>query len=107
MEMNRTTVYAAIDGERDHQDKKWGDIETHPHEVGSWILIMEALLDDARKAWQSVNGSRDALGEIRKAVAVGVAAMEQHGVPTREWEERRKDEVRRVKKSGLETALGL
>jgi len=92
--MKRDTVYAIVDQERDHQDAKWGTIEAHPHEVGSWILIMESLLADARKAWQSTNGDRDAMGEIRKVVAVGIAAMEaQDCIPTREWEEHRKREA--------------
>jgi hypothetical protein len=83
-EMGRDTVYNIIDGERDHQDAKWGCIEDHPHEVGGWILIMESLLADARKAWQSKTGDRDAMSEIRKVIAVGVAAMEQHGAPRRQ-----------------------
>ena len=83
-EMNRETVYALIDGERDPPDRKWGDIEDHPHELGSWILIMESLLEDARKAYQCANGDRKALDEIRKVVAVGVACMEQHGAPRRQ-----------------------
>jgi hypothetical protein len=76
----REAVYLATDKERDFQDQKWGPIEDHPHEMGSWILIMESLLADARKAWQSVNGDAKAAEELRKVIAVGVACLEQHGV---------------------------
>jgi hypothetical protein len=81
--MNRATIYDVIDGERDHQDAKWGTIQQHPHEVGGWLLIMEKLLDDARRAWASSRGDGPALEEVRKVVAVGVACMEQHGVTPR------------------------
>ena len=92
--ITRNEVFSAINGERDHQDKKWGSIEAHPHEVGSWILIMESLLCDARKAWQSAHGDRDALDEIRKVAGTAVACMEQHGVPTRAEMLKMKDDTR-------------
>lgn len=92
--ITRSEVFSAINGERDHQDKKWGSIGDHPHEVGSWILIMESLLADARKAWQSATGDRDALDEIRKVAGTAVACMEQHGVPTRSEMLKLKDDER-------------
>jgi hypothetical protein len=88
-------VFAVIVDERSHQDRKWGTVEEHPHEVGSWILIMESLLADARSAWSGNRGDAGALDEIRKVCAVGVACMEQHGVvhrcPAREqtWDRNR------------------
>lgn len=81
--MNRENIFEIINEERNYQDDKWGDINVHPHEVGAWILIMESLLSDARKAWQSKSGDIDALIEIRKVVATGIACMEQHGVLSR------------------------
>lgn len=36
----QTTVLAAVKDERKWQDQKWGTIEEHPHEVGSWLTIM-------------------------------------------------------------------
>lgn len=103
----RQEVYRVIDGERDHQDKKWGSIEKHPHEVGSWILIMESLLDDARKGWQSAQGNTAALDEIRKVVSVGVACIEQHGCPSREWIEEQKRKVILAARSPTEDAFGV
>ena len=91
--MLRQDVYEAINTEREFQDRKWGSVQKHPHEVGGWILIMEQLLADARKAWASSKADTDALEEIRKVVApleeirkvvaVGVACGEQHGLPKR------------------------
>lgn len=78
--MNRSEVYAAIDSERRFQDQRWGTIEQHPHEVGSWILIMEKLLADARSAWAGSCGDIKALDEIRKVAAVAVACGEQYGL---------------------------
>jgi len=76
-------VLAAVIGERVFQDRKWGTVEQHPHEVGSWLTIMRQLLNDAERAYMSQRGDKGALDELRKVVAVGVACMEQHGVPSR------------------------
>ena len=81
--LTRKDVFFAIEQERDHQDKKWGTLDEHPHEVGSWLTIMRQLLNDAERAYMSQRGDIGALDELRKVVAVGVACMEQHGVPPR------------------------
>jgi len=84
-----TAVFGVIVDERQFQDKRWGTIQEHPHEVGSWILLMESLLVDARDAWCGNRGDAGALDEIRKVVAVGVACQEQHGVVHRaDWREK-------------------
>lgn len=75
----RHEVFGVINDERTYQDRKWGTIAEHAHEVGSWITIMRKLLRDAEDAYQSQRGDIGALDEIRKVVAVGVACMEQHG----------------------------
>ena len=75
----REAVFGAITEERDHQDRKWGTVEDHPHEVGSWLTIMDQLLEDAKRAWMSRRGDHGALDEIRKVAAVAVACMDQHG----------------------------
>jgi len=81
--MTRSRVFEAIDSERVHQDRKWGTIEQHPHEVGGWIILMRKLLADAEKAWSENATDYLALEEIRKVLAVGVACCEQHGVSMR------------------------
>jgi hypothetical protein len=81
--MERINVYAAIDTEREWQDRKWGTVAQHPHEVGGWITLMRKLLNDAEAAWCSEDGDIQALEEIRKVLAVGVACAEQHGLKGR------------------------
>ncbi len=81
--MQRNEVYESIDSERHYQDKKWGNVQEHPHEVGGWLTLMRKLLADAEAAWASSNGDYQALVEIRKVLAVGVACAEQHGLPGR------------------------
>ena len=76
--MNRE-VADAIHDERVFQNRKWGTVQEHPHEVGGWLTIMRKLLSDAEAAWASNRGDEGALDEIRKVVSVGVACMEQHG----------------------------
>ncbi len=81
--MIRERIYNAIDSERDFQDRKWGTVHDHPHEVGGWLTIMRKLMADADAAWSSSNGDYQALEEIRKVIATGVACCEQHGVSHR------------------------
>lgn len=76
-------VYEAIESERDYQDRKWGGIGEHPHEVGAWILLMQSHLDRAREAWAGANNDREAMIALRKVLAIGVACAEQHGMPGR------------------------
>ena len=80
---NQEDVLAAVIGERSYQDRKWGTISERPHEVGGYITLMRKLLNDAEAAWAGSRGDKDALDELRKVVAVGVACFEQHGVPSR------------------------
>lgn len=81
--MQREKVYEAIDSERQYQDKKWGTVDQHPHEVGGYLTLMRKLLTDAEVAWASNDGDYRAMIEIRKVLAVGVACAEQHSMPSR------------------------
>ncbi len=72
-------VMSAVHDERVFQNRKWGTITEHPHEVGGYLTLMRKLLCDAEQAWSSQKGDVGALDEIRKVVAVGIACMEQHG----------------------------
>lgn len=92
----RQKVYEAIDSERLHQDRKWGTIEKHPHEVGAWLTLMRTLLSKADVAWSGSTDDRIALAEIRQVLAVGVACCEQHGVEARsKWLEPPVESMRR------------
>ncbi len=76
-------VLSAIHDERVFQNRKWGTIEQHPHEVGGYLTLMRKLLTDAEESWSTSRGNVGALDEIRKVVAVGIACMEQHGAVPR------------------------
>lgn len=76
-------VFSAVSDERVFQDRKWGTVDQHPHEVGAWLTIMRQLLNDAERYYMSQRGDFGALDEMRKVVAVGVACMEQHGIVPR------------------------
>lgn len=77
-------AFDAIRRERDHQDNKWGTVQEHPHTVAEWMLIMRKELQEAEQAWMK-GGDEDAMREMLQVVAVGVAAMEQHGIHERDW----------------------
>lgn len=76
MKTFRAQVFEAIDREREYQLYKWGNKE---HSVPGWLLIMESELKEAKEGWVRGNGDSDALEELLQIVAVGVAALEQHG----------------------------
>lgn len=79
--MNRQDVYRVIDGEREYQDEKWGTVEQNPHTVTDWLFIINHYWCKATDARIS---DEERLREIRKIVAVGVAALEQYGASPRE-----------------------
>jgi hypothetical protein len=81
--MTRQKVFDAIDSERNWQDRKWGAIDKHPHEVGGWLTLIRQHLRDAEAAWSGHPDDREALVEIRKVMALAVACCEQHGVQNR------------------------
>jgi hypothetical protein len=72
-------VLSALHNERVYQNRKWGSIADHPHEVGAWLTVLRKVLADAERAWCTNRGDYNALDEIRQLTAVGIACMEQHG----------------------------
>lgn len=77
-------IIDAIDRERDHQDRKWGELSERPMSVGHWLLVMEAELDEAKEGFVKTGMDSPALRELLQVVAVGIACLEQHGVVERE-----------------------
>lgn len=79
--MNRTEVYALIDGERDYQNSRWSNLDKR-NSVGDFLAYMRRYLNNA---FDEINPSNNAksLGNIRKLTAIGVAAMEKFGAPNR------------------------
>ncbi len=39
-------VFSAVHDERVYQDRKWGNPDQHPHEVGGYITLMRKILND-------------------------------------------------------------
>lgn len=83
MSKSRTLVLDAVASERDYQDRKWGTVAEHPHEVGGWLTLMAVHLRRAQEAWASTNNDVEALESVRKVLAIGVACGEQHGLYAR------------------------
>lgn len=81
--MERSKVYEAVDSERAYQDRKWGTVVQHPHEVGGWLLLMDNALRQAKEAWAGAPNDHAALEEVRKVIGLGVACAEQHGLRPR------------------------
>lgn len=83
----RSEVYAAIDTERDYQ-KMWETKSTSKglHSFSEWLAYMEDYIDEAQHLLAR-GAQQDTYNQVahimRKVVAMGVAAMEQHGAPSR------------------------
>lgn len=91
MFLDRAEVYAAIDTERDYQDRLWPDPERpgsgeyNPLTIGEFILLAEEYLRKARDEWtREKKPEVNALNAIRKVAGICVNCMEQHGAPRRE-----------------------
>lgn len=79
---HKAQAIKAILNERDFQDAKWGPIEAGGgHTLGEWILLLEAELDEAKKALIKGGTGRNSIrSEITQIAAVALSALEQHGV---------------------------
>jgi len=94
----RDEVYAAIDSERDYQNSRGNaagtpDGEVRPHSTEEFVLYMEDYMHELRnqlsRIWTKDRSAPPvALDTLRKVVAMGVAAMEQHGAQQRAGFER-------------------
>jgi len=88
MKASMEDVLDAIKGEREYQDKLWGDaMSGGRHEVPGWILYIEDYLHEARSAvsrYASPECDEKALHTMRKIAAMCVACMEQNGVRFRD-----------------------
>ena len=80
MTTSKEDVFKAILEERSYQDRKWGSIEKRPHTIAEWILIAEAELEEAKRAWTKDCSDIRALEELLQTAAVIFAALEQHSI---------------------------
>lgn len=87
--IQRSEVYAAIDGERDYQDAQKGNAARHEgaptiQPVGEVLTYVRKCLRDAEEAaYRGATGAKDALPFVRKIAALSVYCMENHGAPKR------------------------
>jgi len=86
--MDRSQVYELIDEERDYQCDRH-EVKTaefphrdEDHSVADWLIYMEHHLREAKWFVYNLNHP-DALREIRKIAALGVACMEYNDTPPR------------------------
>ncbi len=89
--INRSEVYAAIDGERDYQDIHTlhdMDVPVDQFTTGDYITMMRAYVDQLASAWAFEPGvaPEGVLQNMRKIAAIAVQCMEVHGVVPREIE---------------------
>lgn len=81
--MDRVEVYKLIDGERDYQDKKWGNLDTI-NSVGDFLNYMRNELNYAGAGYHGADHPEEALRHIRKLAGVCVACMEHHKTEPRQ-----------------------
>lgn len=74
--LRRVQVYQLIEGERAHQTKRYPAART----VGEYVAILQYYQNKLANAGID---NPAVLDIIREITAVGVAAMEEHGAPSR------------------------
>jgi hypothetical protein len=86
---SRHEVYAAIDSERDFQNKTWNKFTTKSagaHTPAEFALIMKHYIDQCVMIYAQTSeplANNLLLENIRKITALGVNCMEQNGAPVR------------------------
>lgn len=101
----RDAAFTAIATERDYQDAGLGNSAMSPertlemrviHEtggraltLGEGILVMEKILDDAKRHWYKPEEYEAALVHVRKIAGVATQLMENYGAPPRVFGEMR------------------
>lgn len=88
MATTRADVYAAVDGERDYQIRRWAESSCKgtEHSVTEFLVFMQTYVNEALAALShepEPEASAKALHAVRKVTALGVATMERHGAPQR------------------------
>lgn len=80
----RQEVYAAIDTERQYQDKL-SSARTDGREktVGEFLTMLRHYMNKADAAWTENAGDAAALEQIRKIAGISVNCMEKWGAPKR------------------------
>ena len=85
--MKRNDVYRLLDGERDYQiERHKQHVFPHDdenHSVADWLVYMDEHLTRAKQAVYMLNFN-EAMAQVRKATALGVACMEFKDTPPRD-----------------------
>lgn len=103
MTSDRATVYASLDSERAYQIKKAEGVRPDavemPKTLEQYLIYMDdytrELKTQISRTWTPDGTVPASLHTLRKVTALGVAAMEHCGAPTREDEENAKIEASR------------
>ena len=78
--MDQDDAIDCIVTERYYQDDKHGTIEEQGHEIGEWLILIEAELEEAKAGLVKGKKGRDhVMSEIIQIAALALAAIEQHG----------------------------
>lgn len=84
MTSKRAEAYAAIDSERDYQDRLGTNRTSgQPHTVGDYITMLQHYQAELIASWVKNPGDAAALDTIRKIAGIAVHCMEDHGATTR------------------------
>jgi hypothetical protein len=80
MSLTRSQVDEILRGERAYQKHRWsrGDEEVQ-HSTGNWCRLMRYYLNEANEAFAVEPVNTPALAELRKVVALALAAAEHRG----------------------------
>lgn len=79
IETNRS-ILNALNDEREYAIAKYN---SNPRPVSEHLLLIEQYIKDAKAAWTRYSGDDRALHELRKAGAMLLQCLSEHGCPHR------------------------
>lgn len=74
--MERKSVYALIDNEREYQERTWPSNDGHAHSEHA-ILLLEGYVTKAREAWLTSKSELPVLQQLAKVAAIAVRGLEK------------------------------
>lgn len=79
--MTREEVFNVLSMEREYQKEKWDDIE-EKNQPKDFVKYMKQYMAHVSSALK-MGKTEEAMSQLRKVTALGVAALEMHGAPSR------------------------
>ena len=76
-------VNRRVQGEIEYQIEKHGASKQHRNDFGAWIVLIDAKVEEMKRAYATSSDNHAALHELRKVLALATVAAIDYGIPSR------------------------